>query len=94
MGLLEPYVYETNEKKKFWLHMRRKGKVTLYYFSKNRVGALYNIPKGYEVVKSTKMNVPMLKKKAGGGILGGFGKKSKPEEKPEAPTGTQEVKSA
>ena len=93
MGLLGPYVYETREKKKFWLHMKKKGKVTLYYFSKDPVRALFNVPKGYEVIKLPNMSIPMLKKKAGGGLFGGFGKKSKPAEKAEAPV-AEAVKSA
>jgi len=80
MGLLSPYVYETNEKKKFWLHMKRKGKVTLFYFSKDPVGALFNIPKGFIVVENTKTGFPFLKK-GGGGIFGAFKKTKSKEEK-------------
>jgi hypothetical protein len=74
MGLLSPYVYKTKEGKKYWLHMKRIGKTTLYYFSKDPVGALFNIPGGFEVASGSKQDFPMLKKKAGG--LFGGGKKS------------------
>jgi hypothetical protein len=75
MGLLEPYSYKTKEGKKYWLHVKKKGKVTLYYFSKERVGAMFNIPKGFEVSSNTRQDFPMLKKKTGG-LFGGFIKKS------------------
>ncbi|MFH1228929.1 MAG: hypothetical protein V1678_00705 [Candidatus Aenigmatarchaeota archaeon] len=77
MGLLSPYVYKTKEGKKYWLHMKKKGKTTLYYFSKDPVSALFNIPGGFEVTKNSKQDFPMLKKKAGGFFGGGL-KKSKP----------------
>jgi hypothetical protein len=79
MGLLSPYNYKTNDGKKFWLHMKKRGKATLYYFSKDPVGALFSIPKGYEVVKPPNRDLPMLKKKVGG-FLDIF-KKAKPSEK-------------
>jgi len=85
MGLFSPYVYKTRDGKKYWLHMKRRGKVTLFYFSKDPVGALFNIPKGYEVIKNPRVDFPMLKKKAGGGMLGGIFKKDKPDEKASAP---------
>jgi hypothetical protein len=75
MGLLEPYVYKTREGKKYWLHMKKKGKVTLYYFSKDPVGAIFNIPGGYEVTNNSKQDFPMLKKKAGG-LFSGVMKKA------------------
>lgn len=87
MGLLSAYVYKTRDGKKFWLHMKRKGKVTLYYFSKDPAGALFNIPKGFTVVENTKTEFPFLKKKAGG-MFGGILKKSKPNEKQETPQET------
>jgi len=80
MGLFGAYVYKTKDGKKFWLHMKKRGKATLYYFSKDPVGALFNIPKGYEVVKPPNRDLPMLKKKAGG-LMSGLFKKSKPNEK-------------
>jgi len=89
MGLISPYVYKTREGKKFWLHMKMRGKATLYYFSKDPIGAFFNIPKGYEVVKSPNRDLPMLKKKAGGGLFSGVLKKSKTNEKTEAPQETK-----
>jgi hypothetical protein len=81
MGLLGPYVYKTKGGKKFWLHMKKRGKATLFYFSKDPVGALFNIPKGYEIVDDPKMSLPMLKKGAGG-LFSGFLKKSPKKEEP------------
>jgi len=78
MGLIEPYVYKTKNGKKFWLHMKKRGKATLYYFSKDPVGALFNIPKGYEVTKNPRQELPMLKKKVGG-LLSNLFKKSTPK---------------
>ncbi|MEM5778337.1 MAG: hypothetical protein QXK49_01780 [Candidatus Aenigmatarchaeota archaeon] len=86
MGLLSPYVYKTKDGKKFWLHMKKRGKVTLYYFSKDPVGALFSIPKGYTVVENKRTGFPFLKKKSGGGLFSIF-KKGKKE-------ATQEEKSA
>jgi len=80
MGLLSPYVYKTKDGKKFWLHMKIRGKATLYYFSKDPVGALFNIPKGFIVVENTRTGFPFLKKSEGGGILSIFKKAEKPKE--------------
>jgi hypothetical protein len=78
MGLFSPYVYKSKSGKKFWLHVKEKGKVKLYYFSKDPAGALNSLPSGFEVVENPKTGMPMLKKKVGGflGILS----TSKPEE--------------
>jgi hypothetical protein len=78
MGLIEPYVYKTKDGKKFWLHMKKRGKATLYYFSKDPVGALFNIPRGYEVTKNPRQELPMLKKKVGG-LFSNLFKKSPPK---------------
>jgi len=90
MGLFGAYVYKAKDGKKFWLHMKKRGKATLYYFSKDPNGALFNIPKGYEVAINPKQDLPMLKKKVGG-MFGGLIKKAKPNEKQTAPT-PQETK--
>jgi hypothetical protein len=87
MGLISAYNYKTKDGKKFWLHMKKRGKATLYFFSKDPVGALFNIPKGYEVVKSPNIDLPMLKKKAGG--MFDIFKKVKPAEKAETPQKTK-----
>jgi hypothetical protein len=80
MGLFGPFVYKTKGGKKFWLHMKEKGKAKLYYFSKEPAGALNSVPGGFEVVKNPKTGFPFLKKKVGGGIFGAFkSKKSQPE---------------
>lgn len=87
MGLFGPYVYKNKRGQKFWLHVKERGKVKLYYFSKDPVGALNDLPRGYEVVENPVTGMPFLKKKEGGGFLFGlFGKKSQqnPESTPEA----------
>ena len=74
MGLLGPYIYENRNNKKFWLHMTKKGKLTLYYFSKDPRGSINNLPKGYMVVENPMTGFPFLKKKTGGGLGGMFKK--------------------
>lgn len=86
MGLLSPYVYKTKDGKKFWLHTKAKGKVTLYYFSKDPVGALFNIPRGFDVVENTRTGFPFLKKSAGGGIFGAFKRSEKPKQGETSPS--------
>jgi hypothetical protein len=83
MGLLSPYVYKTRDGKKFWLHAKKRGKTILYYFSKEPVGAIFNIPRGYKVVKTPSHDLPMLKR-GSGGLFGGILKKAKTEENKEA----------
>jgi hypothetical protein len=61
--------------------MKERGKVKLYYFSKDPVGALNDLPRGYEVVENPVTGMPFLKKKEGGSLFGLFGKK--PQKKPE-----------
>ena len=65
MGLFGPYEHKRrgNKKDLFYLHSKQKGKVTLYYFSKNPVAALGSIPKGFEVLENRKSGLPYLKKK-------------------------------
>jgi len=74
MGLFGPYIYENKKKKKFWLHVRKKGKAILYYFSKDPRGSINSLPKGYTVVENPMTGFPFLKKKTGG-ALGGLFKK-------------------
>ena len=82
MGLFSPYVYKSRSGHKYWLHVKERNKVKLYYFSKDMGGALNNLPKGFRVVENRKTGMPMLKKKEGGflGIFGGK-KEKKPKEK-------------
>jgi len=77
VGLFGPYEYKTKSKQKYFLHVKEKGKVKLYYFSKDSVGALSGIPSGFEVIEDSKSGLPFMKKKAGGGLLGGVGGKAK-----------------
>ena len=93
MGLFGPFIYKTKTGKKFWLHIKEKGKSKLFYFSKDPAGALNGLPGGYEVVENPKTMMPFLKKKAGGGFFGGSGKQKSEvkEEKPKEET-SQEAK--
>jgi hypothetical protein len=77
MGLFGPYVYKNKHGQKFWLHMKERGKAKLYYFSKDPIGALNNLPRGYEVVENPITGVPFLKKKSGGFFFSLFSKKPK-----------------
>lgn len=79
MGLFGTYVYKKKDGTKFWLHMKQRGKVVLYYFSKDPRDAI-NLPRGYEVVENSKAFLPFLKKKEGGF----FGAGKKKHEKKEA----------
>jgi hypothetical protein len=63
MGMFGPFVFRSKSGKgeKFFLHVKEHGKTRLYYFSKDPVGALPGIPRGYEIVenpdrKSTRLN--------------------------------------
>ena len=86
MGLFAPFIYETKNKQKFWLHLKERGKTKLYYFSKDTIGALNDLPKDFEVVENPTTGMPYLKKKKSSGFLSGF---LKPKAKTE---GTQETK--
>jgi hypothetical protein len=72
MGLFSPFVYKTKDGRKFWLHVREKGKVKLYYFSKDPTGALRDLPKGYEVAENPVTGMPFLKKKEAKGLFSVF----------------------
>jgi len=73
MGLFGPFIFKNKKGKKFWLHMKIKGKSRIYYFSKDPTGAINGIPKGYEAIEGPKTGLPFLRKKSGGFL----GKKSK-----------------
>jgi len=64
MSLFGPYHYTNKKGEKFWLHMRQKGKRTLYYFSKDPTGAINDLPKGFEVFENEKSGLPMIRKKS------------------------------
>ncbi len=74
MGLFGPYIYTNKKGKKFWLHMRKKGKSTIYFFSKDPRGAINSLPRGFTVVENPKTGLPFVKRKTGG-LLGGLFKK-------------------
>jgi len=63
MGLFGQYTYKTKKGERYWLHSKDKGKVRLYFFSKNPLDALQGIPKGYEVSANERTGLPILKKK-------------------------------
>lgn len=79
MGLFGPFIYKNKDGKKFWLHMRKRGKATLYFFSKDPRGSINSLPKGFTVIENSTTGFPFLKKKVGG-MLGGLFKKT-PEKK-------------
>lgn len=72
MGLFTPYIYTNKQRKKFWLHCKQRGKVTLYYFSCDPIGSLNSLPNGYEVIENPLTGLPFLKKKIGKGFMDNF----------------------
>ena len=56
MGLFGPFVYKTKKGQKFFLHATQRGKVKLFYFSKDPAGAINSLPAGYEVVENIYTN--------------------------------------
>ena len=76
MGFFGPFVFKNKKGKKFWLHMKTKGKSTIYYFSKDPKNAVRDIPKGYIVYEEPRTGLPFLKKGVSG-FFGGFGSKGK-----------------
>ena len=93
MGLFSPFIYKNKKGKKFWLHMKQRGKGVLYYFSDNPEGAINSLPKGFMVFENPKTGLPMIKKGQSGilaTILGGLGRKK--EEKKEGEEATEKPK--
>jgi hypothetical protein len=76
MGLFGPYIYENKSKKKYWLHSTKRGKSTLYFFSKDPRGAINSLPGGHKVVENPMTGFPFVKKKAGGGLFKKTGDKN------------------
>jgi hypothetical protein len=68
MGLFSPYVYKRKDGTKFYLHMKIRRGVTLYYFSKEAKDALYTLPPGHQVVENPRTGMPYLKTVQGGGF--------------------------
>ena len=64
MGFFSPYVYKSKSGVKYWLHMKTHGKTTLYFFSKEPVDAMQNLPRGFDIVENPKTGMPYLKKRA------------------------------
>jgi len=79
MGIFGPYIYKNRKGKKFWLHVRKKGKSTIYFFSKDPRGAINSLPRGFTVVENPKTGLPFVKRKTGGMLSGLF--KKVPEKK-------------
>jgi hypothetical protein len=85
MSLFAPFIYTNKQGKKFWMHSIQRGKAILYYFSTDPIGALTDLPKGYEVAENQITGMPFLKKKTSTGFISNvFGsmktKKGKKEE--------------
>lgn len=96
MGLFSPFIYTNKQGKKFWLHVKKRGKGYLYFFSKDPTGAINNLPKGFTVTENKTTGMPYIKRKEGGllgNLLGGLGKKKEEtaEEKEETKTDDQNV---
>ena len=66
MGFFGPYIYENKAKKKYFLHATKRGKSTLYYFSKDQRGAINSLPGGHKVVENPMTGFPFVKKGGGG----------------------------
>src|SRR5437879_542131 len=80
MGIFSPYTYKNKQKRKYWIHSREHGTGKLYFFSSDPVGALYSLPKGFQVVENPVTGLPFLKKKTKKGLFAMI--KSKGEKKP------------
>ena len=84
MGFFASFIYKSKSGQQFWLHLKERGKAKLYYFSKDPIGALNDIPKWLEVGENTRSGMPFLKKKTSSGFLTDVLKqKEKKEEKTE-----------
>ena len=84
MSLFGPFIFKNKKGKRFWLHMKIKGKSRIYYFSKDPSGSINSIPKGYEAIEGPKTGLPFLRKKSGGFLGGIFGNsKVKKDKKPQ-----------
>ncbi len=62
MGLFGPYVYKDKKNVKWYIHSRQKKKTTIYFFSKDPVDAVHDMPKGYKVIINKVNGLPMLTK--------------------------------
>lgn len=90
MGWFSPFIYKNKKGKKFWLHMKQRGKGVLYFFSKKPEGAINDLPKGFTVIENEKTGLPLLKRKEPGmleNILSGTGKKKEAKEGEESKEG-------
>lgn len=56
------FSWKNKKGEKYWLHKTTKGKVTLYYFSKEPTDAI-PLPPGYVVVENELTGLPVLRKK-------------------------------
>ncbi len=88
MGLFGPFMYKSKNNQRFWLHVRERGKQKLFYFSREREGALNYLPKGFEVHENPKTGMPMLRKSRGG--LFGIIKELRPAKEKETEKETEE----
>ncbi len=58
------FSYTNKKGEKYWLHRTTKGRVTLYYFSKDPRDAI-PLPPGFIVVENPHTGLPVLKKRRG-----------------------------
>lgn len=87
MGLFGPFTYKNKKGKKFWLHMKRRGRGVLYFFSKEPIGAINSLPKGFKVAENPKTGMPFIKRDEGGllnSLFGTLRKKETGEEQKES----------
>jgi hypothetical protein len=64
MGLFSDFVYKSKKGQKFWLHVKERKGVSLYFFSKEPKNALSDVPPGFEVQENPITGMPYLKKGA------------------------------
>jgi hypothetical protein len=56
------FCYKNRRGEKYWLHKTSRGKVTLYYFSKESRHAV-PLPRGFVIVENERTGLPVLRKK-------------------------------
>jgi len=82
MPLFGPFTYKNKRGVKFYLHKKIRGNSAIYYFSKNPVDAVSNLPAGFEIMENPKTGLPMLRRKKRFLPFGAKAKQEKTEEIP------------
>jgi hypothetical protein len=68
MGFFGPYEYKNSKGQKFYLHVKERGRIRVFYFSKESFEAISFMPSGFSVVENKKTGMPYLKK-GGSGLM-------------------------